>query len=195
MSSSSGSSGRCSRRRFLNGFALYCGTGAVLANGRARASLDSGRLLADSGQRSLSFLHTHTGERLEAEYFYGGQYRPDCLAQVNHLLRDFRTGDVHPIDPGVLDILFSLQVLAHRKAVFQVISGYRSPATNAMLRRTTEGVAQHSMHLVGRAIDVRLGGFSTSRLAGLARSVGRGGVGFYRVSDFVHIDTGRVRFW
>lgn len=160
----------------------------------ARARADSSPLLAAS-ERSLSFLHTHTGERLEAEYCSGGQYQPECLTQVNHFLRDFRTGAVHPIDPGVLDILFGLQVLADRSAVFEVISGYRSPATNEMLRRTSEGVAHHSMHLLGQAIDVRLEGFPTARLATLARSLGRGGVGFYPASDFVHVDTGRVRFW
>lgn len=186
---------RHSRRRFLSGLALYCGTGAALVAGRARSAVDSSQLLAASEQRSLSLLHTHTGERLQADYFDSGQYQPECLEQVNHFLRDFRTGDVHPIDPALLDILFGLQVLTERKSVFEVISGYRSPATNDMLRRTSEGVAQHSMHLVGRAIDVRLEGFPTPRLATLARSLGRGGVGFYQASDFVHVDTGRVRFW
>ena len=110
-------------------------------------------------------------------------------------LRDFRTGDVFPIDPSLLDILFSLRLMTQCDAPFHVISGYRSPMTNALLRQHSEGVAQHSLHLEGRAIDVRLGGRSTKELAELARSLGRGGVGLYPASDFVHVDTGRVRFW
>jgi len=102
---------------------------------------------------------------------------------------------VHPIDPALLDILFDLQQRADRDEPFQVICGYRSPATNAMLHRRSEGVAVHSMHLQGRAIDIRLGGYSTRELADHARGLGRGGVGYYAQSDFVHVDTGPVRSW
>lgn len=196
MSSDSGDRSRADRRRFLAGLTGYCA--ASLAVGAARASEPSepeASAILPSGRRSLSFLHTHTGERLEVDYFQDGTYQPECLAQVNHLLRDFRTDEVHPIDPALLDILASLQVLVQRTGVFEVISGYRSPATNALLRRTTEGVAQHSMHLVGRAIDVRLEKVSTAELARCARSLRLGGVGFYPTSDFVHVDTGRVRSW
>jgi len=163
-----------------------CGTLAA-AVGPARA--------ATRGPRSVSFLHTHTGESLRAVYLRDGCYQTDCLAQVDYFLRDFRTGDVHRIDPALLDILFDLQTLADRDEPFQVISGYRSPATNAMLHRRSEGVASHSMHLEGRAIDVRLGGSATRELASHARTLGRGGVGFYARADFVHVDTGRVRYW
>lgn len=175
-----------SRRSFLLGLAGCCGGLSALA---------SGPVAAAAGRRTVSFVHTHTGEQLKTTYFEAGHYRPDSLAQVNHLLRDFRTGDVHVIDPALLDILFDLQVMADREAPFEVISGYRSPATNAMLRRTSDGVAQNSMHLQGRAIDIRLEGYLTPRLGVLARALGRGGVGFYRASDFIHVDTGRVRFW
>lgn len=175
------------RRRFLAGVGVLCGT---------VASLLAAPVLAASRQtRCLSFVHTHTGERLRAPYFQDGCYQQGCLAQVNHLLRDFRTGDVHPIDPALLDILFDLQTRANRDGAFEVISGYRSPATNAMLHSHSEGVAVHSMHLQGRAIDVRLPGFTTRELAAHARVLQRGGVGFYARSDFVHVDTGRVRFW
>jgi uncharacterized protein YcbK (DUF882 family) len=176
-----------SRRRFLLACGSLCGT---LASGLAAPAL-----AAAGESRSISFVHTHTGERLRAVYFQEGRFRPECLAQVNNLLRDFRTGDVHPIDPALLDILFDLQRLADRDDAFEVISGYRSPTTNAMLHRHSEGVAVHSMHLEGRAIDVRLSGFATRTLAGYARTLSRGGVGFYASSDFVHVDTGRVRFW
>lgn len=175
------------RRRFLKVAGAWCGSLALVGKVRAFGSA--------TGNRTLSFVHTHTGETLTARYFEAGQYRADCLLQVNHLLRDFRTGEVSPIDPSLLDILFDLQVVANREAPFQVISGYRSPATNAMLHRLSEGVAQHSLHLEGRAIDVRLDGFSTKKLADYARSLSRGGVGFYPMSDFTHVDTGRVRFW
>ena len=175
------------RRRFLASVGGLCGTLAAWAAAPALAAV--------RGTRSLSFVHTHTGETLRAAYFRDGCYQADCLARVNYLLRDFRTGDVHPIDPALLDILFDLQIRADRDGPFEVISGYRSPATNALLHRRSEGVAVHSMHLQGKAIDVRLTGFATHDLAAQARTLGRGGVGFYARSDFVHVDTGRVRFW
>jgi len=175
------------RRGFLKALGAVCGSLGSLAAVPA--------LAADRGSRCVSFVHTHTGETLRAAYFTDGSYQADCLARVDHLLRDFRTGDVHPIDPALLDILFDLQVRADRDEPFQVICGYRSPATNAMLHRRSEGVAVHSMHLEGRAIDIRLGGFSTGALASHARALGRGGVGYYPQSDFVHVDTGRVRSW
>jgi uncharacterized protein YcbK (DUF882 family) len=175
------------RRHFLAGVGGLCGT---------LASLLAAPVLAASREvRCLSFVHTHTGERLRAPYFRDGCYQAECLVQVNHLLRDFRTGEVHPIDPALLDILFDLQTRANRDGAFEVISGYRSPATNAMLHSHSEGVAVHSLHLQGRAIDVRLPGFATRELAAQARTLQRGGVGFYARSDFVHVDTGRVRFW
>lgn len=146
-------------------------------------------------RRSLSFVHTHTGERLSSVYFQDGQYLDAELARIDHVLRDFRTGDVHPIDPGVLDILADLRALADRDEAFEVICGYRSPETNAALRRRSSGVAEHSLHLEGRAIDVRLPGVPTARLRELALGMSRGGVGFYRTSDFVHLDNGRIRTW
>jgi uncharacterized protein YcbK (DUF882 family) len=128
-------------------------------------------------------------------YFQAGTYQASSLERINHLLRDFRTGDIHAIDPGVLDILFELQTLADRDEPFQVISGYRSPQTNAALRSHSSGVAEHSLHIQGRAIDVRLGGVATRKLQQLAMQMQRGGVGFYAQSDFVHLDNGRVRYW
>ena len=148
-----------------------------------------------SERRSLSFIHTHTGERLSSVYFQDGQYRVEELTRINQLLRDFRSGDVHTIDTGVLDILADLRVLADRNEPYEVICGYRSPQTNAALRRHSSGVAEHSLHLQGRAIDVRLPGVPTGRLRELALGMGRGGVGFYPQSDFVHLDNGRVRYW
>lgn len=150
---------------------------------------------ASAGPRKLSFVHTHVDESLSVTYFNGGAYVPDGLGQLNHLLRDFRTQDVHPIDPQLFDVLYDLQVLADRDAPYEIISGYRSPRTNAMLHNRSDGVATRSLHMDGKAIDVRLNGFSCKKLRDLALSMRRGGVGFYAASDFVHLDTGRVRSW
>jgi uncharacterized protein YcbK (DUF882 family) len=145
--------------------------------------------------RTLSFVHTHTGEQLSSVYFRDGAYLQAQLQRISHLLRDFRTGEVHPIEPATLDILADLRALSGRDAPYEVISGYRSPATNAALRSHSDGVAEHSLHMQGRAVDVRLEGFPTARLHELALGMQRGGVGFYPGSDFVHIDDGRVRSW
>jgi uncharacterized protein YcbK (DUF882 family) len=175
---------RLDRRHFLGYASAAALSLAPLASACARAQ-----------SRSLSFVHTHTGESLSATYFSAGAYHPEGLERLNHLLRDFRTGDVYPIDPRVLDILFDLQTLVNRDEPYQVISGYRSPRTNAALRSRSSGVAEYSLHMEGRAIDVRLGGFPTRKLHELARSMRRGGVGFYPTADFVHLDNGRVRIW
>ena len=172
------------RRRFLKGA------------GAALVLLPLGAAWARTpARRSLSFVHTHTGERLSTVYFEDGQYQVGELERINQLLRDFRTGDVHTIDTGVLDILADLRVLADHDEPYEVISGYRSPQTNAALRSHSSGVAEHSLHLQGRAIDVRLPGFATRKMRELALAMGRGGVGFYPQSDFVHLDNGRVRYW
>jgi uncharacterized protein YcbK (DUF882 family) len=146
-------------------------------------------------RRTLSFVHTHTGESLSSVYCQNGSYSASGLDSINHLLRDFRTNDIHPIDPRVLDILFDLRSLVNSDEPYQVISGYRSPGTNALLRSRSSGVAEHSLHMEGRAIDVRLGGISTRKLHELALQMQRGGVGFYPKSDFVHLDNGAVRSW
>jgi len=154
------------------------------------------RLLAGSvSARSLRLTHTHTGERLAVEYFSGGTYRQDAIATVNHFLRDFRTSEVHAIDPDLLDLLHGVTDLTGSTQPFQVISGYRSPATNDMLRHRSEGVASGSLHMKGQAIDIRLGDVPLATLRKAALAVRRGGVGYYPASDFVHVDTGRVRTW
>jgi len=154
------------------------------------------RLLAGSvSARSLRLTHTHTGERLAVEYFSGGTYQQDAIATVNHFLRDFRTSEVHAIDPDLLDLLHGVTDLTGSTQPFQVISGYRSPATNDMLRHRSEGVASGSLHMKGQAIDIRLGDVPLATLRKAALAVRRGGVGYYPASDFVHVDTGRVRTW
>ena len=152
-------------------------------------------LASASAGRTLTFAHTHTGERLAVEYFSGGKYVPDALAAINHLLRDFRTGDVHVIDAGLLDLLHRLAAVTEAARPFQVISGYRSPATNEMLRHKSEGVAAGSLHMKGQAIDIRLADVPLVKLRQAALGIHGGGVGYYPASDFVHVDTGRVRAW
>ena len=148
-----------------------------------------------TGERSLSFYHTHTKERLTVTYYREGQYLPEAMARLNLFLGDFRTGHVANMDPILFDVLYDLRVAADSDATFEVISAYRSPATNKMLRRRSKGVASKSQHLFGKAIDVRLKGVDTAKLRDIALSLERGGVGYYRKSDFIHVDTGRVRRW
>lgn len=154
-------------------------------------------LAIDSSVRWLAFDNIHTGEKLKVEYWAEGQYLPDALARVNHLLRDFRSGDVHPIAPQLLDLLSVLRARLETIEPVSVISGYRSPKTNAMLRgeREHSGVASKSLHMQGMAVDIRIAGRSLAAVhtAALAQRVG--GVGYYPQLDFVHVDVGRVRTW
>jgi len=145
--------------------------------------------------RRLSFYHTHTRTELDIVYYDGDNYVPEALDRINIYLRDFRTRDIHPIDPGLLDILFEARTALSSNQRFEVISGYRSPATNQMLRNNTDGVAKTSLHMQGRAIDVRLTDVRTSTLQRAALDLGRGGVGYYPQSDFIHLDTGNPRSW
>jgi len=145
--------------------------------------------------RKLSFYHTHTSEELSVTYYVDGQYDVAALRELNHFLRDFRTGDEIEMDPGVFDLLFDIQQNSGSTGVYQVISAYRSPATNEMLRSRSGGVARNSQHLLGKAIDVRLTDLDTANLRDVALSLKRGGVGYYGGSNFVHVDTGPVRRW
>ncbi len=152
-------------------------------------------LLASFEEKTLSFYHTHTLKELSIVYFRNGRYIPKSLTKINDFLKDFRTGDIHPIDPLLLDLLHDLHQTSGTKDSFEVISGYRSPRTNSMLRSKSNGVASHSLHMDGKAIDIRLPSFNTDRLHRIAMSIQRGGVGYYPQSDFVHVDTGHVRAW
>lgn len=171
----------------------------VLAGGAALAGLaclGSGRALAAAAAtRRIVFHNTHTLESLDVEYWRDGAYSADGLARVNRVLRDHRNGAVHTIDPLLLDVLHDVATRCDRDAEFEVISGYRSPASNAAMHARSAGVAAHSLHMEGRAIDVRLVGCELAKLRDCGLALGRGGVGFYRGSGFVHLDTGRVRTW
>lgn len=185
-----------SRRSFL---ALGAVT-AVSALSEARifgAALPSSRA-ALAPDRSLSFLHLHTSERLTTGYCADGSYVPAALADVNHVLRDWRANAVTPIDPNLLDLLYVLNDELGTDQPYHVICGYRTPETNAMLHErggAASGVANSSLHIEGKAIDIRVPGIRLERLRDAAKSLKLGGVGYYPASNFVHVDTGRVRYW
>jgi uncharacterized protein YcbK (DUF882 family) len=146
----------------------------------------------------LRFYHTHTGERLDVVYRRGDQYIPEALDELDHFLRDHRTGDVRDFDPRLFDLLYDLAAsLGDSSGEIDVICGYRTPWSNEFLRTRSPhtGVAQHSLHVQAEAIDIRLPGIPTSELRDAALRLHRGGVGYYRSSDFVHVDLGRVRHW
>jgi uncharacterized protein YcbK (DUF882 family) len=148
-----------------------------------------------NSKRYLSFTSLHTGEKLTALYYSKGNYLREALSDINNILRDFRTGDVMGIDLRLLDLLYTLQLTLRSRAPFEVISGYRSPVTNAMLAAASDGVAKKSLHMQGMAIDVRLADQRLSKLRDAALRLQAGGVGYYPGPEFVHVDVGRVRSW
>ena len=156
------------------------------------ASVNSATTLEE---RRLSFYHTHTRETLNVTYAINGEYVDSALVRINEFLSDFRTGDVEVVDPELLDLIHDVRESLNSSGTFEIISAYRSPKTNEMLRAQSSGVARNSQHVLGKAIDVRLRGTETSRLRDTAIEMQRGGVGYYAQSNFVHLDTGRVRRW
>lgn len=144
----------------------------------------------------LNLFHTHTGERLSIIYRRGDAYIPASVARLDRFLRDHRTGQVHNLDQRLFDLLHDLAVAVGRPdGEIDVVCGYRTPRSNEFLRRTSSGVAAHSLHVQGEAIDIRIPGVPTPRLRNAALALHRGGVGFYPKSEFVHVDVGRVRRW
>ena len=184
-----------SRRRVLKWGGALAGVSTV----GLRSATVFGREPADGRDvgvsKRIAFLNLHTDERLDIEYFRHGAYRPEALTAIEVLLRDFRTGERHVIDPHLLDYLVDVAHSLDAEPAFSVISGYRSARTNAGLRERSSGVAQHSLHMEGRAIDVRMVHVDCAKLAAHALNLQRGGVGYYRASDFVHLDTGPFRTW
>jgi len=151
-------------------------------------------MAATGGQWKLDLHHSHTGEAFDGVYRVGDRYLPEAFERLNYMMRDFRTGEIFPMDPRVLDLISMVQAKTGNRKL-EVLSGYRSPKTNAMLRRVGTGVAKNSYHMYGQAIDIRAWGYSSSRLRNLARSFRVGGVGYYPKSNFVHVDTGKIRSW
>lgn len=176
------------RRRFLKAGA------ALLAAGLPGTGFAAIPAIA-APERKLGFYNTHTGEELSAVYWAEGAYQPDGLAEIYHVLRDHRSGDVRPIDGRLLDLLYRLSASLETQKIFHVISGYRSPKTNAALVEKSNGVAKHSLHMEGLAIDIRVPGHELADVRRAAMALSGGGVGYYPSSNFVHVDVGRVRSW
>jgi uncharacterized protein YcbK (DUF882 family) len=175
-----------SRRRML------LATGALAAGAALPPSLSSA---AGDTSRRIALANLHTGEHLDIEYFRADAYVDEALAALEVLLRDFRNGAQHSIDPKLLDYLVAVAQQLGKPAVYSVISGYRSPQTNEQLHARSSGVSQHSLHMQGRAMDVRMTAVDCADLAAHAEELRRGGVGYYRASNFVHLDTGAFRTW
>ncbi len=176
-----------SRRTFLK-------TGLVALGAAAFPSVSFASLMSDA-PRVLQMNNLHTGERLLTEYFDGQDYQLSELQKINHLCRDFRQNEAVNMDRGLFDQLSRIQQLIGCDNQVQIISGYRSPATNEMLRGKSSGVAKKSMHMRGKAIDFRLEGVPLAEVRKAALSLKAGGVGYYPGSNFVHIDTGHFRSW
>ena len=180
------------RRRLLSRLALPAGLGLIgLASGLAPGLAAAAR----APERAVAFHHHHTGERLRAVYFADGAYRPEGLREIGRVLRDWRTDETVAIDPRLLDIVHLLQRRLGRTAPLEVICGYRSPATNAMLRRKSRAVAKDSLHMHGMAIDLGFAGRELAAAHQAALALAAGGVGYYPRDGFIHVDSGAVRQW
>lgn len=180
-----------SRRRF---FSLSAGVALAALPMLAMPHPASASIIA-TGERKLSFNNLHTGETLKTVYWEKGVYVPEALSEINYILRDFRTGDMRAIDPKLLDLLYTLRGKLDARAPFSIISGYRSPKTNALLASASSGVAKRSLHMEGKAVDISLDDVGLNNLRRAAISLRKGGVGYYPASGFVHVDVGRVRTW
>lgn len=187
-----------SRRRALQ-TGLTAGAGAVLAlpgAGWARSyALEGPNPVLGYGPRFAHVHNLHTGESLRAVYYENGRYVPDAMSELMKVLRDWRSGEEHLMDPRLFDVMHAVRGRLDTSAPFQIISGYRSAKTNAMMRERSHGVAQNSQHVQGKASDVRLEGVALHHLRAAAADLGAGGVGYYPVSNFVHMDVGPVRQW
>jgi uncharacterized protein YcbK (DUF882 family) len=178
------------RRRFLKvGLAGFLAASVPLISSR------NAQAAPTYGQWKIAMHHSHTGETFSGVYRVGDQYLPEAFERINYLLRDFRSDEAFPMDPHVIDILSVVQARTRTGRPMEVLSGYRCPKTNAMLRHETRGVAKKSLHMFGQAIDFRMPGFNTGRLRNLAQNLKAGGVGYYPRSNFVHVDTGALRHW
>jgi uncharacterized protein YcbK (DUF882 family) len=180
-----------SRRQFLRA-GLLAAAGLALTPMLTRPAYAA---LAASPVRTIALTNLHTGEACALSYWENGAYVPQALATIDRVLRDHRTNGIHPIDPSLLDLLAALHGRLETNAPFQVISGYRSPESNAAMHTRSSGVARRSLHTEGKAMDIRVAGRALTSVHNTALAMGLGGVGYYPTSDFVHVDTGRVRQW
>lgn len=183
------------RRTFLKRSAVLASALGAPALAMAAPAPARATTAAAMRERTLRMYNTHTGESIRSTYWADGRFVPDAISDINHLLRDHRNNKVAPIDPRLLLLLDQVSTAVKPGSVVHIISGYRSPESNQLLADTTDGVAKHSMHLDGRAIDVRMPGAPLTSVRQAAMQAGGGGVGYYADSQFVHLDTGRVRHW
>jgi uncharacterized protein YcbK (DUF882 family) len=190
-------SDKFTRRKLLKAGLLGAATAIVpIGAGAAQWAVEPANfILQPTVNRTLSFYNVHTGETLRTVYFEKGEYVPGALLEVNYFFRDFRANEIKSIDPRLLDLLHRINRALDTSLPFNLISGYRSPVTNAWLASQNEGVARHSLHMDGMASDINVQGRSLALLQTVALAMRGGGVGYYPRSDFVHIDTGRVRRW
>ncbi len=149
----------------------------------------------DGGIWKVAIKHAHTGESFAGAYRVGDKYLPEAFERLNYVLRDFRTKEIFPMDPRAVDIISMVQARTKTGRPLEVLSGYRSPKTNNMLRHETLGVAKNSFHMYGQAMDIRMDGYNTSKIRKIAMDLKAGGVGYYPRSNFVHVDTGKIRYW
>jgi uncharacterized protein YcbK (DUF882 family) len=175
------------RRRFL-------GLGAAAAALTLLPGLAVARNFA-APSRSLSFFNLHTAERLKTTYWADGRYIPGALDEINYILRDFVADEVAQMDVRVLDLLAALRAKMESSQPIEIISGYRSPSTNAALRARSTGVAKKSLHMRAMAVDLHLPGRDLASLRDAALDLKMGGVGYYPKSNFIHVDVGPVRHW
>ncbi|MEH6824744.1 MAG: DUF882 domain-containing protein [Motiliproteus sp.] len=166
-----------------------------LTAGLAVSTTAFGKLLVPTAEMSLAFQNLHTGESLETTFCVDGHYIQQSMDSINHLLRDHRNGEVCQMDPSLMNLLHSLKTALGTPEPFHIISGYRSPSSNAMLSKKSNGVAKKSLHMQGKAIDIRVPGIDIKRVYEAALAQKGGGVGLYTQSDFIHLDVGRVRRW
>ncbi|MDD2464011.1 MAG: DUF882 domain-containing protein [Desulfobulbus sp.] len=146
-------------------------------------------------KRTISLFHVRAQKELTLTYATGNSYNPKALAKINSFLRDYQTGQIHQMDPKLLDILWVVQQEMGCKGSYKVVSAFRSPQTNRKLRLTKSGVAGHSLHMQGQAIDISLPGAHLNQVRQCAIAMQTGGVGYYPQSDFVHLDSGMYRTW
>jgi uncharacterized protein YcbK (DUF882 family) len=178
-----------SRRRFLTG--LACSSAMTLLTHKSAQAAFSGF----NSHKTLSLEHHHTGDTLKLTYFEKGRYVYEALEEVSYFLRDYHNDAVHSVDPALLDQLYDVKLLLGLNKPFHIVSGYRSPETNASLRRHSRGVARNSLHMQGKAVDIRIEGVSPRTIRDAALALQVGGVGYYPNSNFVHLDTGDIRTW
>jgi len=184
------------RRDFLKFSFAQCALGtATLCNSVNVFAVNMSAKIQPAAERRLSFYNLHTGEKLATTYWVQGEYLAEELQSLDYLLRDHRTDEVLSMDRNLLDLLYVLQQQMDKNGAYHIISGYRSPKSNAKLQQQSNGVAKRSLHMQGKAMDVRLPGVPLNQLRLAALQLKAGGVGYYPKSDFVHIDTGRPRFW